>query len=130
MLGKIVLLISAIAFISYGVACLFSPELPAAYAGLGLLNGDGYAEVGAMYGGLQTGFGVFCLLAALRPDLYRPGLTLLVIVIGGLALGRLFSALGAPGDPGFYTWGALAYELATAVLAGLALRARPAAANA
>ncbi|MDZ7784823.1 MAG: DUF4345 family protein [Halioglobus sp.] len=122
MLGKIVLWISAIAFTAYGAACLFSPALPASYAGLAMLNGNGYAEVGAMYGGLQTGFGIFCLLAAMRQDLYRPGLLLLVLAIGALALARLISAMATPEPVGAYTWGALTYEFFTAVLAAAALR--------
>ena len=125
MLGKIVLWISAVSFIGYGLACLFSPELPAQYAGLGITSGDAYAEIGAMYGGLQTGFGLFCLLATLRPSLFRAGLTLLVLVIGSLALGRLYSTLTASDPVGGYTCGALCFEFAIAILAGIALRLSP-----
>jgi hypothetical protein len=69
-------------FIAYGIACFFSPGLPAGYAGLVMSNGDAFSEIGAMYGGLQTGFGLFCLIAALKPEHYRSGLLLLVICIG------------------------------------------------
>ena len=55
MLGKIILWISAVMFIGYGVACFFSPALPAGYAGLTITSGDAFSEMGAMYGGLQTG---------------------------------------------------------------------------
>jgi hypothetical protein len=122
MLGKLVLWVSTIAFVSYGVACLVSPTLPAEFAGLGMLNGNGYAEVGAMYGGLQTGFGLFCLLAALKSEFYRSGLVALVMVIGALAIGRLVSTFAAPEGLTFYTWGALGYEFATAIIAGIALQ--------
>ncbi len=122
MLGKIILWISAIVFIAYGLACFFSPALPAGYAGLEMTNGDAFAEIGAMYGGLQTGFGLFCLLAALKPEYTRSGLVLLVICIGLLAVGRLYSTFTGPGDVGPYTWGAMAFEFATAILAALALR--------
>lgn len=122
MLGKIILWISTISFVSYGLACLFSPSLPAGFAGLGILNGDGFAEIGAMYGGLQTGFGLFCLMGALREELYRPALTALGVVIGCLAVGRLYSTLTTTDAVGFYTWGAMAYEFATAILAGIALK--------
>jgi hypothetical protein len=122
MLGKIVLWISAAMFTAYGIACLISPPLPAGYAGLALTNADAFAEVGAMYGGLQTGFGLFCALGALRAAFYRPALTLLVLCIGLLAVGRLVSALVGEGSVGGYTWGAMAYEFATAILAAIALR--------
>ncbi len=47
MLGKFILWLSAIAFGIYGIACLLSPTLPAASAGLEWVTGDGYAEIGA-----------------------------------------------------------------------------------
>ena len=122
MLGKSILWISTLAFVSYGIACLLSPALPAEFAGLGMLNGNGYAEVGAMYGGLQTGFGLFCLLAAIKPEFYRTGLVALALVIGSLALGRLYSTFAAPDGMTFYTWGALGYELVTALLAAIAFK--------
>ena len=122
MLGKFVLWFSAIVFSAYGLACLFSPALPAAYAGLEFISGDAMPEIGAMYGGLQTGFGVFCLLGALKADYYRPALMLLLLCIGGLALSRCFWAITGGAEVGSYTYGAMAYEYATAILAALALR--------
>lgn len=122
MLGKVILWISAIGFIAYGLACLVSPALPTEYAGLGMNTGDAYVEIGAMYGGLQTGFGLFCLLGALRKDLYRPALMSLVCLVGGLALARSYSTLTSATAVGSYTYGALAYELSTAILAMIALR--------
>ncbi len=122
MLGKIILWISAISFIGYGLACLFSPALPAGYAGLGILSGDGYAEIGAMYGGLQTGFGVVCLMGALRDDFRAPMLLVLTIVIGCLALGRLYSTVTGTEAVAGYTYGALVFEFITALLALVAYR--------
>jgi len=122
MLGKTVLGISAVVLIAYGLACLFSPALPAGYAGLEMTNADAYAEIGAMYGGLQTGFGLFCLLAAMKAEYTRAGLVLLVLCIGLLAISRLFFTLTTTGPIGVYTWGAMTYEFTTAALAALALR--------
>lgn len=122
MLGKIVLWITAIMFGVYGVACFISPALPADYAGLAMTNADAFAEVGAMYGGLQVGFGLFCALGATRAAFYRPALTLLVLGVGLLAVGRLYSALTAETAVGSYTWSAMAYEFSTAILAGVALK--------
>jgi hypothetical protein len=122
MIGKFILWLSAGMFIAYGLACLFSPALPAGYAGLEFVSGDALPEVGAMYGGLQTGFGVFCLLGALKTEYYRPALMLLLLCIGGLALARCFWAFSGSGEIGGYTYGAMAYEYTTAILAAIALR--------
>lgn len=121
-MGKLLLWISGLVFASYGAACFLSPELPAQLAGLSIDSGDGYTEMGAMYGGLQFGFGLFCVICALRDGLSRAGLTLLVVSIGCLALARLYHAFDSDWMVGVYTWGALAYELATAALAAVALR--------
>lgn len=121
MLGKFVLWFSAGMFIAYGLICLIWPELPMTYAGLAAASADATPEVAAMYGGLQTGFGVFCLLGALRPAYYRPALVLLVLCVGALGLARAFWGLGS-GDVGSYTIGAVVYEITTAVLAAIALR--------
>ena len=122
MLGKIILWISAATFISYGLVCLFSPAIPTGYAGLDMTNGDALAEIGAMYGGLQTGFGLFCLLAAVKSEYYKSGLVLLVVCVGLLALARLYSTLTAADSVGVYTYGAMVYEFTTAILAAVALR--------
>jgi len=121
-LGKIILWVSAVVFIAYGLTCFFAPGVPAGYAGLGLTNGDAFAEVGAMYGGLQTGFGLFCLLAAVKPEYHKAGLVLLVMCIGLLALGRVYSTVTGDAPVGAYTWGAMVYEIATAIIAAVALR--------
>lgn len=122
MLGKIVLWVSAVIFISYGLICLFSPEVPAGYAALIMSDGNAMAEISAMYGGLQTGFGIFLLLAALKPSFYKAGLALLVLGMGGLALARISSTAVITDPVSSYTYGAMIYEIATATLAGLALR--------
>jgi len=122
MLGKILLIVSGLIFAIYGAACFISPELPAGYAGLVISNGDAFAEMGAMYGGLQFGFGLFCLMCGMRPAMQQPGLILLVLAIGCLGLARLYSAWDADWMVGVYTWGAMAFELLTATLAVVALK--------
>ncbi len=121
MLGKTILGVSALVLISYGVVCLISPTTPAGYAGLNISNGDAFAEIGAMYGGLQTGLGLFFLLAFLKPEFYRSALLVLLFTIGSLALGRLASLLMTEQIITAYTYGALTYEIATAGIAAIAL---------
>lgn len=121
-MGKFILWLSACVFIGYGLVSLLAPTVPAGFAGLILGNGDAYAEISAMYGGLQTGLGLYCLLAALRPEFYRAGLALLLIGIGSLAIARSIGALTTAEPLSLYTWGALGYEYMTALIAALALR--------
>lgn len=122
MLGKFILGLSALVFTGYGLLSLLSPETPAAFAGIIMSNGDAKAEVSSMYGGLQTGFGIFCLIALSRPEYFRSGLLLLTLVVGLLAAARCLSWLLLSDEVTVYTYGAIAYELLTAVTAGVALR--------
>ncbi|MBU2097736.1 MAG: DUF4345 domain-containing protein [Gammaproteobacteria bacterium] len=122
MLGKIILWVSALVFIAYGLVSLVSPAIPAAFAGLIISNGNAYAEMSSMYGGLQTGIGVFCLLAACNTEYYKAGLALLVTGIGALATARLIGFIVTPDPVTAYTYGALAYEYLTTALAALAWR--------
>ena len=121
MLGRTILGVSALVFIAYGLVSLVSPAIPSGFAGLDMSNGDAFAEIGAMYGGLQTGIGMFCLLALLKSDFYRAGLVLLILGIGALAMARLISFLLATDPVSAYTYGALMYEFTTALLAATAL---------
>lgn len=120
--GKFVLGFSALVFISYGLVSLISPHVPAGFAGLVITNGNAYAEIASMYGGLQTGVGLFCLLAIMRPEFYRAGLVLLVIGIGALAAARLMAVVVNTEPVSAYTYGALVYEFITTVLAASALK--------
>ena len=119
------LLVIGLIFIAYGIACALDPALPARLAGLAIVNADGYAELGAMYGGLQTGVGVFLAVAAFRPRLHEAALLLLLLGIGLLAALRAGSTLRADDAATAYTFGALAFEtLVTAGAAALLLRRR------
>ena len=44
------------------------------------------------------------------------------MVIGSLALGRLYSVVTSNNPVGVYTYGAMAYEFSTAIIAALALK--------
>lgn len=122
MWGKSILWVSAIVFITYGAVSLIAPEIPAGFAGLVISNGNAYAEIAAMYGGLQTGVGLFCLMAALRADLYKAGLALLATAIGALAIARLIGVVATAEPVTLYSYGALVYEFATATIAAMAFK--------
>lgn len=123
MMTRSFLIFVALVFVGYGLACIADPVLPARLAGLEITNGDAYAEMSAMYGGLQTGVGLFCLLAAFRTRLESSALVLLVLGIGLLAASRGLGALRSDDVLTTYTWGALAFEtFVTAASAALLLR--------
>lgn len=122
MAGKLILWVSALVFTGYGMVSLVAPSVPAGYAGLVISNGNAFAEIAAMYGGLQTGIGIFCLLAVLKTEFYRAGLVILVLGIGAIALGRLIGFLVTAEPVTMYTYGAFVYECFTAILAAYAFR--------
>jgi hypothetical protein len=122
MLGKIVLAITAIALISYGLVCFFFPEIPAGYIGFDLTNADARIEVVAMYGGLEVGVGLFCLLGLLKPELYKASLLFVILGLGGIAIGRIFGLVLTSEPVTGYTYGAMCYEICSSVLAAVALR--------
>jgi hypothetical protein len=140
MYPKLLLALSGAVFLAYGIVCWINPELPARYAGLFIATHNGYAEMAAMYGGLQSSFGAILLVSAFLKGYLRPGLWLILICVGTLAAARgsvaisdldssfqvANSSLGIDMSSSFtsYTWGALAFEVFLAVWAGLALLKR------
>ena len=90
-----------------------------------------------MYGGLQLCLGVIIFLSGILQGYLRPGLWLLMMVLGGLAAARGSVAFGnfdltvqaAQGAADVamsseftsYTWYALLFEASFSVLAGLCL---------
>ena len=112
----------ALILIAFGVACAVDPALPARLAGLSILSADGYAEMGAMYGGLQIGVGLFLVLGITNSRLTRPALLLLVMIFAPLAAARGLSGLRAEDAIGSYTLGALVFESLVAAVAALMVR--------
>ena len=93
MYPKILLVLAGAVFLAYGVVCWVNPELPAEYAGLFIATHNGYAEIAAMYGGLQSSFGAILIVSAFLKGYLRPGLWLILICIGTLAAARASVAL-------------------------------------
>ena len=117
-LSRVVLVVTGVVFAGYGIMCLLLPSTIAEYTGIALPGVSATVEVVAMYGGLQTGFGLLCLYCALRSEFATPGLIAVLVFVGSLALGRSFGLLVHGSSS--YNLGVLAYEATTSVLAALA----------
>jgi hypothetical protein len=121
-MARLFLGVVGLIFVAYGIACALDPVLPARLAGVVITSGDGYAEMSAMYGGLQIGVGSFCLLGAVREGLRQPALLLLVLSIGLLAALRGVGVLRTDEVVSVYSWGALGFESGVTLLAAILLR--------
>jgi hypothetical protein len=124
MIEKGLLYGAGVIFTLYGLVCLVDPGIAGNAAGISAINADGIAELGAMYGGLQTGFGIFLLLCARQSQLTAAGLWAVLLVIGLLAAARCYHALLADGSLTVYSYGAIVFESLLTLLAAVALRAR------
>ena len=127
MLGKLILWITGLVFVAYGGACLYDPNMPVSFIGYTMTGANAYIETAAMYGGLQLGFGFWCLFSAVNNYYTRSALLSIGLAIGGLGLSRLLALLlmGTSvstqnqnfDDATWYTFGAIIYELSTAIIA-------------
>ncbi|MCU1297042.1 MAG: hypothetical protein JWO91_1320 [Acidobacteriaceae bacterium] len=91
-LDRIALAITAAAFAGFGAASFIRPQI-LTKVGLRAASSTGTAEIRAMYGGMELGFGLFFAIAAMRLNPSREALLAQVCGIGGLAVGRLASLL-------------------------------------
>lgn len=113
---KIYLGLLAAVFIGYGLVCLVSPSVVADSTGMVLATGVATVEVRAMYGGLQTAFGLLALLAIAREGMRVPVLMCFGVLLFGLASGRLIG-IALEVDPGSYNYTAFVFEIVSAGLA-------------
>ena len=137
MFAQLLLGISGAMFFGLGVISWYDPEIPAEWAGLFISTHDAYAEIAAVYGGLQLALGSILLASAILREYLKAGLWLLFVCIGYIAVARGTSVLrklgsslhGADVDPSIeitsgytiYTWGTLGLEFTIALLALMAL---------
>lgn len=122
MFERVVLGLSALIWLPYGVYCFFVPEVlsGADSAGIVASTPTGVTELRAMYGGLQAAIGALAIAALIRPRLASGVLLTLVFITGGLASARLMGLLI---DGGFssYTGGGLGFEIVSCAAALVAL---------
>jgi hypothetical protein len=141
MFGQGLLALVGAVFFGLGVVCLYDPEIPAQWSGLFIATHDAYAELAAMYGGLQIAIGSILFTSAMIREYLKAGLWLMFIIVGYIGAARAsvvfrdFSSsfnvadqqLGIEMTSSFtsYTWGVLAFEVVVTILALIALLNRP-----
>ena len=107
---------NGLAFLAFGIACLFSPEFPAGLSGLELSSADAPIEIRAQYGGIFLAIAGFALYGAIKDSMATPALLMLLLVYAGLASGRLLGLMLDPGPAGNYTYSALAFEVVFSII--------------
>lgn len=108
-LARGLLLIQGGMCVIYGIVVAFNMDAMAAYMGLGVLSGDGRAEILTMYFGMSGALGLFMLYAALSGQCLKNALLFMLITMLGITLGRLSGFLLF--DTGEYILSSLAYDI-------------------
>jgi len=119
--ARAVLAFDALVFLGLGLWLTLDPA--GALAGLQVAPTGplGLAELRAMYGGLELGFGLFCLHAARQPAWVASGLWANIYVLGGLGLVRAHGIfLGDAAAPIMFLF--LSTEVGAVLLNAWALR--------
>lgn len=96
---KVYLLITGLVLGALGLYVLFDPQgATSAQAGVRLENVAALSYMRGTGGGVTLAVGVFLLAAFTRTTLERPALWTVVLILGGLEIGRLVSFLidGSP----------------------------------
>jgi hypothetical protein len=121
-LARVVLKLVGFLFVALGVWGLLSPVQFASMAEVQLATPTAITDGRAVYGGLELGIGTFLLLCANRQELVRSGLLAVLLIVGGLFVGRAMGLLlDASGST--VTYQALGIEFLCTALAVLALKA-------
>lgn len=114
-MSDVLILVVALGFALMGLAALVRPADVPAQFGITVDNADGRNEVRAVYGGFGLAIGVLLAVAALGDPTTADGIVVAVAVaLGGMAAGRLISAL-IERPAGLYpVWTYFAIEVASA----------------
>lgn len=114
----IVLLLSALSLIGFGLALTIQPIEVLAMIDVTVSGDIADTEIRAFYGGLELALGGLILVWTLNPGRRRDALLLTAVSFGGIGLMRLGSML-ATGDRASFLSFAVATELGFLILAGL-----------
>ena len=121
-LGRLALAVAGSMLLVVGLRGLFTPRVLLAEVGIPLLGTPALSEIRSSFGGKDLGMALLFLLAVVLPGLRSAALVAVVAYMGGLAMGRVVSAIldGVP-DALIATLFAAEAVAATLALAALAL---------
>ncbi len=119
-LAGVVLWLSGLSLVAFGVMFLAAPLATMAMAGIVLEGAVAATELRAFYGGLELALGLVVVACALDRARWRDGLALTFAIFAGIGLSRLAGMIASGADTPFLRF-ALATELALATLAAVAL---------
>ena len=100
----------AITYLLIGVWAILDPLLGALDAGmpsfleavgLNISSEIGYSEIAGLYGGLNLGIGLMCLIGVFKFNIGVFAIKFLTFLTGSIAAGRIIFSL-LPSTPGFY----------------------------
>ena len=118
MFGQLLLGVTGAIFFGLGVVSVYDPEIPAGWSGIFIASQDAYAEIAAMYGGLEI-FVIISYIGAARAFTVFRELDSKFEVAGSQVDIEMTSSFTG------YTWGVLGFEVVVSVLALIALLNRP-----
>jgi len=118
---KLFLAFYTLLFLAFGIYVFLQAPALAENVGYGVPDSNGLYEMRSNYGGVSLGIGLMCLAGALRVELQRPALFVILVYSGGYAIGRLI-ALPIDGVPSSSLIAYGVFETVSAVLAFTLLR--------
>lgn len=114
--SRIILSLTAIGFMSFGVAFSLWPEPMARLVQISLPTPTARIDFAATYGGFELGFGAFLLACLRRPAWMEAGLCAGVAALGGFAVVRLLGLFGGGGSVSSAIYVGLALEISGVAL--------------
>ena len=121
-LPKLLIILTALFFLMYGVAFALFPTALLSWVTDGQVDSSSaLIDLRATYGGMSLAIGVMLLLSARNPHWHRLGLITIVVLMLCMAGGRTLG-LVLDGSPNVMMWVYLALEVTVAMIALLLLR--------
>ena len=121
-LAQVLLWVSGLGYMGFGVAFILAPIRTMALAGIAMEGAAAAVELRAFYGGLELGLGALIVAAALVPGRLRDGLLLTLVSYGAIGGTRLIGMLATGTDAPFFRF-AVGVELGLAACAAALLYA-------